>query len=68
VPVCERLDEGSCIDRTDGCHDWSPPGSGCGDLCAPQYEGIGCSCDGDACSCEDWIYVSCASAGAEGSL
>jgi hypothetical protein len=59
VPACGALDEATCIDRTDGCHDFTPPG-GCGDLCAPQYLGVDCHCDGSGCGCSEWRYQSCA--------
>jgi hypothetical protein len=58
APACSTLDEAACIDRTDGCHDWTPPG-GCGDSCTPLYTGEGCDCDLGSCSCSSWEFQSC---------
>jgi hypothetical protein len=60
APACGVLDESSCIDRADGCHDWSDPYGGCGDLCGAHYQGVDCGCDGDVCSCQDWTFLDCA--------
>lgn len=44
LPSCDALAEGECIERAD---------------CSPYYEGINCTCDGDNCNCEQWIYDGC---------
>jgi hypothetical protein len=41
---CALLDEAGCVARPD---------------CVPYYQGQGCSCDGAACTCEDWVFEVC---------
>jgi hypothetical protein len=36
--------EATCIARSD---------------CEPLYEGVDCTCDGDACTCADWVFTAC---------
>jgi hypothetical protein len=45
-PACEQIaEEAACVERAD---------------CAPIYEGIDCSCDGNGnCTCTDWEFQSC---------
>lgn len=45
-PSCEQIgDEIGCVDRAD---------------CAPIYEGVDCTCDGNGnCTCADWIFQAC---------
>lgn len=59
APACGALDEAACVDRTDGCHDFTSPGGACGDICSPSYVGDGCSCQGDVCECTTWTFTSC---------
>ena len=44
LPACSTLGEGECVARGE---------------CSPVYEGIDCSCDGDSCTCADWLYERC---------
>lgn len=44
LPACTALDEPGCIDRTD---------------CSPIYEGQNCTCSGQSCSCQSWVFESC---------
>src|SRR5690606_19930871 len=44
LPACSALDESACIDRGD---------------CAPIYEGKGCTCNGQSCTCQSWTFDSC---------
>ena len=44
VQACAELGEADCVARED---------------CNPFYEGEGCTCDGDACSCADWLFRAC---------
>ncbi len=41
---CEEASEFECVTRAE---------------CDPVYEGINCTCDGDECVCEEWLYESC---------
>jgi len=44
VIPCQALGEAECVAAED---------------CAPLYEGVDCTCTGDACSCADWVFTSC---------
>lgn len=44
LPACAALDETGCVGRDD---------------CSPLYEGVDCSCEGEACVCADWSFASC---------
>jgi hypothetical protein len=53
---CANLDEATCIDYVDGC----AGEAACAKLfCEPLYEGVGCACSPEGCSCQDWEYVGC---------
>lgn len=43
-PACPELAEEECITRAD---------------CTPLYEGIDCTCQGDACTCAGWVFDVC---------
>lgn len=46
APACEEVAaETTCIARAD---------------CTPIYEGQNCSCSGGTCTCQSWLYTSCA--------
>ncbi|HLU68346.1 MAG TPA: hypothetical protein VKZ63_18810, partial [Kofleriaceae bacterium] len=45
APACADIPaEATCIARED---------------CTPLYEGVDCVCEGDACTCADWVYTTC---------
>ena len=44
LPECGALTEQQCTDRSD---------------CGGIYEGVDCSCNGDACTCTEWDYQRC---------
>ncbi len=59
---CTNLDEATCIDMADGCIDANGQSS-CGMVkCEPIYEGSGCSCDANGCTCQAWTYELCRNA------
>ena len=45
APACSEIQaEATCIARED---------------CTALYQGVGCECVGDACSCDEWVWTSC---------
>ncbi len=44
LPACNIQSEAQCVSRAD---------------CEPTYEGIDCTCNGEDCTCADWVFESC---------
>jgi len=44
-PACAELSEEACVERAD---------------CSAFYVGIDCTCQGDQCTCAEWIFDECA--------
>tara|TARA_R110002073_G_scaffold123819_1_gene267620 strand:- start:15614 stop:16447 length:834 start_codon:yes stop_codon:yes gene_type:complete len=42
--ACSEQSEQQCVGRAD---------------CEPVYEGIDCTCDGEDCTCAEWVFESC---------
>jgi hypothetical protein len=43
-PSCSEQSEAQCVSRED---------------CEPVYEGLDCTCDGEDCTCAEWVFESC---------
>ncbi len=44
LPVCSEQTELQCINQEN---------------CEPVYEGLDCTCDGEDCTCAEWVFKSC---------
>lgn len=44
TPSCAGLGEAECVKVA---------------TCTPLYEGVGCSCDAEGCTCDSWDYAAC---------